>query len=404
MLEAYNPGQLVQDSIALGQPIVFVSINYRVSAYGGLLGAQAIEVGATNTGILDQRLALQWVKKHIYDFGGDPDKVTIYGQSAGGGSVVGQLVIEGQKPEGLFSGAFVSSGAFGWHYGRDAYLGYQNTLYNLTNCVDSSDPVECMRSVPEADMWTAVNSIGSDMFGSNFGPTFGDDAIPLDPKDLIRQGKVANVPLMVGTTTDEFTGFVTYPLNTSANGANYLGSSFLTLTPKLGSTLWPLYANFSDSEILPSIANASFVPTYPPAFLRTAAASNDILFHANREFLLNAFVNQSRPVYGYSFGQQTDAIASSATQAKFGVTHSGDTPWWFGSTISATRGGQQLGTDMRRALISFVHTGNPSTKDLEWEDYAQSKSSIMSFKSNSTGMTSNTNRRAQLDAALGFLG
>ena len=75
--------------------LIWVSLQYRLSAYGFLSSEEIRENGNANTGLLDQRSALEWVQRHISAFGGDPDRVTIWGNSAGGGSVMNQMILYG---------------------------------------------------------------------------------------------------------------------------------------------------------------------------------------------------------------------------------------------------------------------------------------------------------------------
>jgi len=74
------------------KPIIGVSLNYRLSAFGFLGSKQAHDAGATNIGFRDQRLALRWVKENVAAFGGSPDKVTIWGESSGAESVAAQVL------------------------------------------------------------------------------------------------------------------------------------------------------------------------------------------------------------------------------------------------------------------------------------------------------------------------
>lgn len=82
--------------------LIYVSIQYRLGAYGFLGGAELTENGVANAGLLDQRAALNWVQRHIGKFGGDPSKVTIIGGSAGGGSVMDQMILYGGVPNPPF--------------------------------------------------------------------------------------------------------------------------------------------------------------------------------------------------------------------------------------------------------------------------------------------------------------
>lgn len=79
----YDGVPWVQESINLGEPIILVTVNYRVGGFGFLPGKEVAADGSANLGLLDQRLGLQWVADNIAAFGGDPNKVTIWGESAG---------------------------------------------------------------------------------------------------------------------------------------------------------------------------------------------------------------------------------------------------------------------------------------------------------------------------------
>jgi len=87
-----------------------VSINYRVGGWGFLGSKEMMEAGALNIGLYDQRLALQWIQENIHAFGGDPGKVTIAGESAGGFSVGYHLTGFDGKSDGLFRAAILQSG------------------------------------------------------------------------------------------------------------------------------------------------------------------------------------------------------------------------------------------------------------------------------------------------------
>lgn len=98
LVPGYIIGRAVEgDSIvyhARGQ-MIHVAIQYRLGAFGFLGGPAVAEDGTWNAGLLDQRLAIDWVKKYIHHFGGDPDQITITGASAGGASVTLQMILEG---------------------------------------------------------------------------------------------------------------------------------------------------------------------------------------------------------------------------------------------------------------------------------------------------------------------
>lgn len=109
------PGSIwVEESVKQGQPVIVVTSNYRVAGYGFLGGKDLLAEGSTNLGLRDQRLGLEWVSDNIEAFGGDPEKVTIWGESAGSISVFSHMVAyDGDhtyKGKPLFRGAMMNSG------------------------------------------------------------------------------------------------------------------------------------------------------------------------------------------------------------------------------------------------------------------------------------------------------
>src|ERR1700761_7272936 len=89
----YDAAGLVSNAINMGKPYVFVAVNYRVGGFGFMPGSEILQDGSANLGLLDQRMGLEWVADNIESFGGDPDKVTIWGESAGSISVFNQMAL-----------------------------------------------------------------------------------------------------------------------------------------------------------------------------------------------------------------------------------------------------------------------------------------------------------------------
>jgi carboxylesterase type B len=106
----YNTSYIVNSSVLIDKPIIAVSINYRVGGWGFLASKEIADAGESNIGLYDQRLALRWIQENIPDFGGDPSKVTIAGESAGGFSVGYHLTGFNGKNDGLFRAAIMQSG------------------------------------------------------------------------------------------------------------------------------------------------------------------------------------------------------------------------------------------------------------------------------------------------------
>ncbi|KAM0552690.1 hypothetical protein ACHAPJ_007787 [Fusarium lateritium] len=114
--QIYDASAILKRSEAMGEPVIFVAPNYRVNAYGFLHGKEIREAGLSNLGLRDQRKALEWVAEDIEAFGGDPNRVTIWGESAGAASVFDHMIINNgdhtYKGKPLFGGAIMNSGTF----------------------------------------------------------------------------------------------------------------------------------------------------------------------------------------------------------------------------------------------------------------------------------------------------
>lgn len=186
--------------------IVVVTINYRLGTLGFLahpaLGP-ADDVG--NYGLTDQQAALRWVHDNISQFGGDPDRVTIAGESAGGMSVCDHLVAPGSA--GLFRAAILMSAPC--QAQADLATAQRRSLdyAAAVGCLDPATAAVCLRSLPVDRLRKPVwyYNIGSDELT---GPITGTKVLPVAPLAAFAAGQAARVPVLIGTTRDEFTLFV----------------------------------------------------------------------------------------------------------------------------------------------------------------------------------------------------
>ncbi|CAE6454702.1 unnamed protein product [Rhizoctonia solani] len=143
------PGEgILNTAFQLGKPVVYVAMNYRLGIYGFPPGKQSEAAGALNLGLKDQRLALEWVKKNIGLFGGDPDRVMIFGESAGAMSVAYQMMYKDGKHGGVFRTALMESGAPSTYAALPASYPPRQAAYdfiaNATGC--SPNNFECLRN------------------------------------------------------------------------------------------------------------------------------------------------------------------------------------------------------------------------------------------------------------------
>ncbi|TCD61796.1 hypothetical protein EIP91_007882 [Steccherinum ochraceum] len=212
-------GIIVKRSVQMGEPIVLISINYRLSALGFLPGKEAQDAGLGNLGYRDQRLALRWIQKYIRAFGGDPTKVTIWGESAGSIAVSSQMLTNGGDHEGLFRGAYMNSGAvcpIGDILGaQDIYDEFVATV----GCSGTSDTIACLRHAPYEQIKSAMDSfpsfLGYETNALPFAPRTDGDFFSEAPRDLVSKGQMVDVPIVIMGCEDEGTPFAIPNLNIS---------------------------------------------------------------------------------------------------------------------------------------------------------------------------------------------
>ncbi|KAL6801449.1 Alpha/Beta hydrolase protein [Trichoderma sp. SZMC 28013] len=224
---------LIKASIASDTPIIFVAANYRLGGFGFLAGKELLNDGSTNLGLLDQRLALQWVADNIEQFGGDPDKVTLWGFSAGSISVFDQTALFGGnysyhgKP--LFRAAIMESGSIvpaEPANSTKAQIIYDKVV-DSAGCSTSNDTLACLRSLDFNTFLLATESVPISSSYNSIALSYlprPDGTVLLDsPEILASKGQFAKVPLLLGDQEDEGTLFSVYQLNlTSPRSGGHL--------------------------------------------------------------------------------------------------------------------------------------------------------------------------------------
>jgi para-nitrobenzyl esterase len=195
---------------------VYVAVNYRLGALGCLdlssLSTPEVPIDS-NLFLRDIVLALRWVRHNISAFGGNPDNVTIFGESAGAHAVATLLAVP--DAEGLFHQAISQSPASGMVSSQEVAAKIADRFVDRMGLDRQSAPA-ALRTATPAELGRAAHhvmngSLDSMLGASAVGPTHGDDYLPLDPFDAMRKGLAHKVPLIVGTNAEEgrlFTRFM----------------------------------------------------------------------------------------------------------------------------------------------------------------------------------------------------
>ena len=196
---------------------VVVTINYRLNVFGFLahpaLSAESPHGASGNYGLLDMVAALEWVRDNVATFGGDPGRVTIFGESAGGGAVMSVMLIP--RAEGLFHGAIAQSNwingwdrplaqaARGWEAAEEQGLRVATALGIAGN---TDEALSAMRAASAADVLSASNADAGSPFmrtGNVWAPNVDGWVVPDDPLAMYREGRQHKVPLITGLNGNE---------------------------------------------------------------------------------------------------------------------------------------------------------------------------------------------------------
>ncbi|HEX3335032.1 MAG TPA: carboxylesterase family protein [Jatrophihabitans sp.] len=350
--------------------IVVVTINYRLGALGFLAHPALASRGgsAGNYGLMDQQAALRWVKHNIARFGGDPHALTIAGQSAGGVSVLAQLVSRGAR--GLFQRAIVQSGAFALNQVplADAET-FGETFADEVNCQDQT--AECLRHLP---VGTLVAK-------------FPDAAIPgvVDGKVLtesigaaLAAGHFARVPILNGVTHNEELIFVA-GLHLAVSGGRFVRAPEPTAAD---------YESVIASVLGVSASRASVIAAEYPlsAYPAPVAALSTLLSDANfacPALQVDRWMSRRVPAFAYEFDDDTAPPLFAGPRFPPVATHSSEVQYLFDQPnapfATALNADQEaLAASMRTAWTHFATIGNPSAPAVPWPAFTTS-SDVLSF-------------------------
>ncbi|KII95435.1 hypothetical protein PLICRDRAFT_98558 [Plicaturopsis crispa FD-325 SS-3] len=347
---SFDGAPIVERSVALGEPIIYVSMNYRLNAFGFLAGEEVQDAGIGNLGLHDQRFALQWVQKHISLFGGDPSKVIIWGESAGSVSVIDQILTNDGENDGLFRGAVMESGFSQPTSDITAGQPIYDHLVASTNCTTASSTLECLRAAPYDALMRAVDSTPSIFSYSSLDLTWPPrvDGIFLKrtPRESLEAGQYAQVPIIGSDCDDEATLFSLFSTNVTTNETfiEYVREKYLVGTND--TDLAQVAAAYPEDPSEGSPFDTGDDNTVTPEFKRIAAFQGDFLFQAPRRQMFSV-MSQTKPVWSFLFKRGKDTPV-------LGAYHSSDLQEFYVTTSRP----DYAGTD---ALINFAYNLDPNT-------------------------------------------
>jgi para-nitrobenzyl esterase len=376
--------------------VILVSINYRLGRFG-FFGFPALTAGANdnpigNYGFMDQIAALKWVKANIAAFGGDPDNVTIFGESAGGFSV--HTLLQSPMAAGLFARAIVESGGGRGNLSGDRQV--SKDLPNLpsadtigvnfakANGIEGTDDaaLKALRALPAE---TVVNGLMMATMGGAGGPlTYGGPVVDgklvtTSPETAYTSGKFNKVPLMAGANSADI-GF---------GMARTVDEAVAPFGPQNKKNALAAYDEKGTGNVL----------------MIAMKAGMDRMMIEPARFAVQAFAANGLPSYEYRFSYVAPAAAAAMAKNPMlnmvkdnkelidfvtkNAQHASEIPYAF-ETVTAAYGSDTTDADVamaksaHRYWVNFAKTGNPSTPSLDnanpaWPVYDAKSDVLLNF-------------------------
>jgi len=348
--------------------VVVVTINYRLGALGFLNWKSVCGAGEepqANLGIRDQVAALEWVRDNIEAFGGDPENVTVFGESAGAMSTATLLGVPAAR--GLFHKAILQSGA-AHNVSRERkasrVAGYFTEALGLDELT-----LEALQALTVTDLMRAQARasvrIGLDDGMMAWQPCVDGDLIPEQPLAAVSRGDAAEIPMLIGTNRDEFKLF------TFTNRDHLDDATLVARVHRIAER-----CDFGDERLadrLMGTYGATVGQRNPGANQRWVALQSDRIFHYPAARLADVQAQHQPKVFSYLFDWKPPVLGGA-----LGSCHGLDLPFVFGGArgallragLVANRAAGPLCDYMQDAWIAFARTGEPHQGDsAEWPAY-----------------------------------
>ena len=353
--------------LAVGGDALIVTLNYRLGALG-FLDLSSFNTSRTtfetNLGLRDVLFALQWVRDNIAGFGGDPDRVTLFGESAGAGIVT--TLLSSPAAAGLFCAAIAQSSPVTSIY--DASRGRTVAQRFLDAVAVDGDGVDRLPNVPMADILAASKRVFDEVpVGTpgtlGFAPIVDGDVVPDYPVEVARAGRTLPVPLIIGTNEHEASLF------------RFMKSPLMPITPEAIKAMFAQIAAEQPEVSLPTPDRLG--STYRGRGKKPGmGVARDIGFRMPSIWFAQSH-GAVAPVYVYRFDWATPVLRL----LRLGAAHATELPYVWGNLVAGPKdptfklGGLKTGTAvsqrMRTRWLNFAKSGDPAGPpgEPQWRPY-----------------------------------
>lgn len=304
---AYNLSYIVQNSEAINVPFIGVSLNYRLNGFGFINSNEIAARGYTNLGLRDQIQAIKWVHENIAAFGGDPNHLVLWGESAGGISV-GKLLSSTHLGDYIKGGILQSGNHVFPNIKKGVTEEHQNDFKKLVahfKCEDPEDQIQCLQEVDERKLKHVFHPDNGILDKGFKYPYVDNDIIERSSFEILESGSdFLKVPLLIGTTTDEGTVFVNTSIDTFDLARSDLLSTFSSLNNVVATKLLELYpvGNLENSAPNDPTYNRTRI-VYPASFgsrfPSLSCLHGDLKFLAGARITSRKYSEQGVPVFKY---------------------------------------------------------------------------------------------------------
>ncbi len=343
--------------------VVVVTINYRLGSFGYLY-LQGLPV---NVGSLDQILALEWVRDNIESFGGDPNNVTIFGESAGGYSVVSLCAMP--RAKGLFHRVIAQSAPF-----IDPRKSNKFSKRILRKLGIKKDDLQKLFEIPPEDIMASQNKVFAQDPTNILAlrPVIDGDTLPIHPLKAFQNGDCADIDFMIGTTLEEAKLFTALNPSMKEIKDDKFAIGFLLMAGIDREKSEAMLNTYKE-------ARKGKISTDPKEIFN--AIITDMMFRISTTRLLEAQSQYQSNTYNYLL-----TWTSPIFKGMFGACHALDIPFVFGTyadpkwRMFVGKGPELkvLSENIMDAWIAFARTGNPNHEGLpDWPVYDKNTRSTM---------------------------